>query len=46
MLEILYFYYFTYIYLFLAFNLRGFPPLEPAMGGIEPCTASATDSIR
>ena len=24
----------------LAFNMRGFLPLEPAMGGIEPCTGS------
>eukprot|EP01041_Mallomonas_annulata_P006102 gene6102-12355_t len=24
----------------LAFNMRGFPPLEPAMGGIEPCDES------
>jgi hypothetical protein len=24
----------------LAFNLRGFPPLEPAMGGIEPDATS------
>jgi hypothetical protein len=24
----------------LAFNLRGFPPLEPGMGGIEPCAAA------
>jgi len=24
----------------LAFNMRGFPPLEPAMGGIEPCEGS------
>lgn len=24
----------------LAFNLRGFPPLEPAMAGIEPCLGS------
>ena len=21
----------------LAFNMRGFPPIEPGMGGIEPC---------
>jgi hypothetical protein len=25
----------------LAFNLRGFPPLEPAMAGIEPCPDSS-----
>jgi len=24
----------------LAFNMRGFPPLEPSMGGIEPCVGS------
>ncbi|KAL7566575.1 hypothetical protein ACA910_000641 [Epithemia clementina (nom. ined.)] len=25
----------------LAFNMRGFPPLEPGMGSIEPCDASS-----
>ena len=24
----------------LAFNMKGFPPLEPAMGGIEPCNGN------
>lgn len=25
----------------LAFNMRGFPPIEPAMGGIEPCEGTS-----
>ena len=25
-----------FIHIQVAFNMRGFPPIEPAMGGIEP----------
>jgi hypothetical protein len=29
----------------LSFNMRGFPPVEPGMGSIEPCSESATKPL-